>query len=258
MSKEGQSTFVGLAPIHNQSREASGEFVELWGETYYRISHHDQMPPFFISLVSGADHWIFISSNGGLTAGRVNAESALFPYETEDKITANREHTGSKTLMRVSRNESNYLWEPFSDSYAGIYQLERNLYKNIYGNKIVFEEINHDLGLSLRMAWRTADRFGFIRTSWLENVAGDDCEITVLDGLQNILPYGATVRLQTNMSNLLEAYKRNELVSETGLGIFALSATLTDQAEPSESLMATVAWQTGLDTDVQLLWQQTG
>jgi hypothetical protein len=38
------------------------------------------------------------------------------------------------------------------------------------------------------------------------------------------------------MSNLLDAYKRGELDPATGLGIFALSATLTDRAEPSESL----------------------
>ena len=62
------------------------------------------MPPFFMSLVSSADHWLFISSTGGLTAGRVNAESALFPYETEDKITAHSELTGSKTIFRVTRN----------------------------------------------------------------------------------------------------------------------------------------------------------
>ena len=55
------------------------------------------------------------------------------------------------------------------------------------------------------------------------------------------------------MSSLLNGYKRNELDSETGLGIFGLSATLTDQAEPSESLMATVAWQNGLGNGPFLL-----
>ena len=52
--------------------------------------------------------------------------------------------------------------------------------------------------------------------------------------------------LQNTFSNLLNAYKRNELEPDTGLGIFALSATLTDRAEPSESLKATVVWQVGL------------
>ena len=65
--------------------------------------------------------------------------------------------------------------------------------------------------------------------------------------MQNLLPLWRDHALQTTMSNLLDAYKRNELDPATGLGIFALSATLTDRAEPSESLKATVAWQVGLD-----------
>ena len=59
--------------------------------------------------------------------------------------------------------------------------------------------------------------------------------------------------MQTTFSNLLNAYKRNEIEPSTGLGIFALSATLTDRAEPSESLKATVAWQVGLDPVQHLL-----
>ena len=171
----------------------------------------------------------------------------LFPYETEDKITAHSELTGSKTILRVLRNGRSHLWEPFSNRYADLYRCERHLYKNIIGNKLVFEEINHDLQLTLRTAWRTSDRFGFIKSSWLQNDGDKTCQIDLLDGLQNLLPYGATTVLQTTMSSLLHAYKRNELEPETGLGIFALSATLTDRAEPSESLQATVAWQVGLD-----------
>ena len=86
-----------------------------------------------------------------------------------------------------------------------------------------------------------------MRTVWLENRGAEPCRVRLLDGVRNLLPYGATTVLQTTMSNLLNAYKRNELDPATGLGIFALSATLTDRAEPSESLKATVAWQVGLE-----------
>ncbi len=67
----------------------SGSYFRMLGETYYRIHRYDQIPPFFMSIISSADHWLFISSTGGLTAGRVNAESALFPYYTDDKIAEN-------------------------------------------------------------------------------------------------------------------------------------------------------------------------
>ncbi|MCB0241521.1 MAG: hypothetical protein KDH08_23475, partial [Anaerolineae bacterium] len=142
----------------DSSKPVAGEYVHLMGEEYYRIAHYDQMPPFFISLVSNADHWLFISSTGGLTAGRGNADMALFPYETVDKIEAHSEQTGGKTILRVTRAGRTQLWEPFSQRYAGAYRCERHLYKNIYGNKLIFEEVNHDLGLTLRTAWRTGDR----------------------------------------------------------------------------------------------------
>ncbi len=226
-----------------------GRYVTLLGERYYQIAHYDQMPPFFMSLVSPADHWLFISSTGGLTAGRVNADSALFPYETDDKITANHELTGSKTLLRSGTE----MWEPFSCRSDGLYQQERHLYKNNLGNKLIFEEINHDWGVKMRVMWRTSDQFGFVRSCWLENMGDETRQIELLDGVQNVLPAGATAQLQTNLSNLLHAYKRNELVDDVGLGIFALSATLSDRAAPSESLLATAVWQTGLTPHGYLL-----
>jgi hypothetical protein len=240
----------------DQSKAVAGEYVHLLGEEYYRIAHYDRMPPFFMSLVSSADHWLFISSTGGLTAGRANAESALFPYETVDKIEAHNEQTGAKTILRATRAGRIQLWEPFSERYAGFYRCERHLYKNVFGNKLIFEEVNHDLQLTLRTAWRTGDRFGFIRSCWLHNHGDSACQVELLDGLQNILPYGATSQLQNTMSNLLDAYKRNELEPASGLGIFALSATLTDRAEPSESLKATVVWQAGLAAASTLLSTQ--
>ncbi len=238
--------WIGNTPLHTVQQPVTGNYVSLDNETYYRIAHVDQMPPFFMSLVSSTDHWLFITSTGGLAAGRINADNALFPYETEDKIAARREDTGDKTLLWITLAGRTHLWEPFSARYAGLYRCERHLYKNIYGNKLVFEEINHDLQLAFQVSWRTSNRFGFVRTCQLHNLGGHTCEVELLDGLQNILPFGATQTLQTTMSNLLNAYKRSEQESGGGLGIFTLSATLSDRPEPSESLRATVVWQSGL------------
>ena len=135
MTTENKEILIGNAPIRAQTKPVSGTYVQILGEKYYRISNYDQMPPFFMSLVSSTDHWLFIASTGGLTAGRINADSALFPYETEDKIVSHSEQSGSKTIIRVNRDGRTYLWEPFSERYAHIYRFERNLYKNIYGNK---------------------------------------------------------------------------------------------------------------------------
>ena len=73
--------------LKSDLKQVNGESVKVEGETYYKISNYDTMRPFFMSIVSDSNHWMFISSNGGLTAGRQNSESALFPYYTDDKLT---------------------------------------------------------------------------------------------------------------------------------------------------------------------------
>ncbi|NIS81939.1 MAG: hypothetical protein GTO14_17420, partial [Anaerolineales bacterium] len=246
MSNQERTIHIGDHVYRVGSARVSGEYLPLLGEQYYRIRDYDRMDSFFMSLVSNSDHWLFISSTGGLTAGRRNADSALFPYDTDDKVAAGGADTGHKAVLLVTKGDGTYLWEPFSGRYAGVYRVKRNLYKNVYGDKLVFEETNQDLGLTYRYAWRTSDRYGFVKTVWLKDELGDGCHVTLIDGLQNILPYGVNVQAQRLFSNLLNAYKRNELESETGLGIFALSSGLTDLAEPSESLRATTVWQVGL------------
>lgn len=221
------------------------EQVEIQGEFFLKIPNNDNLRPFFMSLVSDANHWMFISSNGGLTAGRRNAEYALFPYYTDDKITESADVTGNKSIFKVlSKNKISY-WEPFSNRYTEKYQLTRNLYKNAQGNKLIFEEINHTLQLKFSYQWSTSDRYGFVKTSSVTNLGEDNCTFEVVDGLQNILPAKVESDLQQASSNLVDAYKRNELEPTTGLGIYALSAVPVDKAEPSEALKANIAWSLG-------------
>jgi hypothetical protein len=244
---------LGAGPLLPAGAPVEGGPIVLDGERFYRIRHVDAMPPFLMSIVSASDLWMFVSSTGGLTAGRVDADRALFPYTTADKLTEGFEHTGPKTVIRVTRADRRSLWEPFSNRGRGLYRVERNLYKNALGHRVVFEELNLDLGLGFRYAWRASDAFGFVRTSWLSELASAPCTVELLDGLQNVLPAGATAAMQNDLSNLLDAYKRNELEPATGLGLFALSSTLTDLAEPSESLRATTVFALGLDGASHLL-----
>ncbi|MCC7507732.1 MAG: hypothetical protein IT259_20655 [Saprospiraceae bacterium] len=229
------------------------QYTLIDNEHYFKIPDSDALRPFFMSIVSDSDHWMFISSNGGLSAGRKNADYALFPYYTDDKITESAEITGSKSVFIVQQGNSRHIWEPFSSRLEGIHRTSRNLYKHIFGNKIIFEEINHDLQLSFQVEWNSSDRFGFIRKSRLFNHAAAEVHISILDGIQNIMPYGVPSSLQNTASNLVDAYKRSELDKATGLGIYALSAIIVDKAEPSEALKANVVWSLGLDNPTYLL-----
>ena len=243
---------LGNTAIRQRTQPVSGERVVRAGESWYRISGFDRMPPFFISVVSGHDHWMFVSSTGGLTCGRRNPDQALFPYETDDRIHDAHATAGPLTLLRVHREGGSYLWEPFQRG-PGVYEVERNLYKNAVGNRLLFEEINADLGVAFEYEWSVGNRYGFIRRATLRNPGDRALTVDVLDGLRNVLPAGVGRDLQSTRSTLVDAYRQAELHEPTGAGIFTLSSLPTDRAEPSEALKATVVWQTGLDDPRPLL-----
>ncbi|OUS26376.1 hypothetical protein A9Q98_10670 [Thalassotalea sp. 42_200_T64] len=238
---------------NNNEIEVSGEFVTLAGERFYAIRNMDKMAPFFISVISNSDHWLFVSSTGGLTAGRVSPETALFPYITVDKIHESSLHTGSKTLFKVEQQGQTVYWEPFNREHDRRYNLTRNIYKNVLGNKLCFEEVNHDLNLTFRYTWLTSDQYGFVRKCELDNSASDNVSVEVIDGLQNILPAGTPRFTQTNSSNLVDAYKWSEVDAQTGLAFFTLFSGITDRAEPCESLKANTVFCLGLDNAKVLL-----
>jgi hypothetical protein len=245
--------YLGRTPLRVSRQPAQGRQITLGGESFYQIADFDRIRPFFMTVVSDADHWLFISSNGGLTAGRRDANLALFPYYTDDKIRDMAEVTGSKTLLCVRRGSRDWLWEPFSARGNGIYRVRRNLYKNFWGNQLIFEEINEDLALAFRYAWLNSQRFGFVRQAWLANAGASAAHIQLLDGIQNVMPCGTGSQFNLEYSTLLDAYKRSELLPEIGLGLFRLSAIPVDRPEPAEALRANVAWSLGLKRRVTLL-----
>ena len=248
-----ESTFISETSLKNADQVVGGSFVDIAGERFYRVSNFDSMPPFFMSLVSDSDHWFFISSNGGLTVGRKDPDHALFPYYTDDRIHDSQDQTGSKTILRVTKAGKTSLWEPFSQRYEGLYKVSRNLYKSVYGNKILFEEVNAELGLTFRYEWMNSERFGFVRRATLINESTTKVSVDIVDGVQNVLPYGLDRRFQMEYSTLADGYKRTELVTGTSLVLFRLSSVPVDKAEPSEALRVNVAWSTGLDSPKRLL-----
>jgi hypothetical protein len=248
-----QEIFVANTPLREEDLPISGDYVSIDGEDYYRIANFDRMRSFFMTLVSHSDHWLFTTSTGGLSAGRKNENSSLFPYYTDDKIEDFKETSGCRTLIHAQRDGKNYFWEPFSDRYKGLYSLKRNLYKNVVGNRMIFEEKNVDLGLRFQYSWSFSDKYGFVRKSKLSNLGKGKITVNLLDGFQNILPYGVNSVLQNERSNLVNAYKKNELDESSGLGLFLLSSIIVDKAEPSEALKATTVWSSGLAPDHYLL-----
>ena len=103
------------------------------------------MRPFFISLVSDSKSPMFISSNGGLSAGRKDCDNALFPYYTDDKITeSSRNYRKQNLTSNTIRKIKPFYGSRFLISTKG-FIISSQIYKNTFGNKIIFEEINTNL-----------------------------------------------------------------------------------------------------------------
>lgn len=232
---------------------SEGTFVHIDSERFYQIRNYDSMLPFFISIASDSNHWMYISSTGGLTLGRRNPDLSLFPYYTDDKITESAEVTGSKTIFQIKKGGKTEIWEPFSERQAAQYCVERTIAKNLTGNKLLFTEKNFDLGLSFSYCWMNSDRFGWVKKSILTNDTAQSQELYVVDGLQNLLPAGIDRQTQNVYSTLADAYKKTELIPHCGLALLRMESILVDRAEPSEALRVNTVWTHGLKNAHYLL-----
>ena len=209
------------------------------GVDCYRILDTHLMEPFLLTVVSPEEHWMYISSRGGLSAGRVNAQHCLFPYRTDDLLHAVDAFSGPWTGIRVGDE----LWEPFTGR-AGA-QERRHLAKSVLGDRIVFESHHEGLGLVARAWWTFSNDHGFVRTVSLEASGEHTCKVQVLDALRDLQVGGASLPVMQSMSCLVNAYTRSERVGSTSLATFAMETALSDRAEPAESLRATTAFAVG-------------
>jgi hypothetical protein len=210
-------------------------------QSLYKIANVNRMDPFLMSITSGSDHWMYLSSTGCLTAGRKKAEQALFPYVTDDLLHRNSHFTGPVTVIRIKEGKNDLVWHPFSN-VGQSYKIEMNLFKNGLGNIVLFEEINHSLGLTFQYKWQSSIEHGFVRKSILINNNKKLIDIELIDGLRNVMPAGVELRTQQEMSNLANAYKVSEYTPDMDCALFFLNALVMDRPEPGESMYSNLIW----------------
>ena len=117
----------------------------------YQIDRAQAMEPFLISVVSDTDLWMFISSTGALTAGRIDADHALFPYVTDDRLHRSVGTVGPVTLLARTVDGVRQLWRPFSQACPS--HCARTIAKSTLGNSLVFAEQNERWGVTFRTTW---------------------------------------------------------------------------------------------------------
>ena len=233
-----------MAQRHAQA-PARHEFVTLAGQRYACIRDVDRLEPFFMTIVSDSDAWLFVGSNSPFTAGRVDPDGAMFPYETVDKLLSHPDGAGSFSTFRVSRGGSGpTLWEPWRmETHAP--SITRNLYKHVLGTNVIFEEVNDELGLRFTWSLSTCAEFGLVRHAVLENIGSGSVQVDYLDGLRMLLPAGVGQEAYSSISYLAVGYMRHEVLPDVPLAIYTMNAALADRPLPYESLRATCAWSVG-------------
>ncbi len=235
---------LGSSPYNPPAGDVGWETVELDGESYVRVANVDAMPPFFMSIVSDSDPWLFVGSQAAFTYGRVQPDGALFPYQTVDRILAHPDSSGARSVLLVRRGESWALWEPWQPS-GRCYSIRRDLYKHVHGTSVIFEETNHDLQLRFCCELSTCEPYGLVRECRLENLGDAPVDVRYLDGFHQMIPPGLDVATYTQLSYLATAYMRHDKVPGLPLGVYTLNAKISDRAEPAESLRAAVGWSLG-------------
>ena len=231
-----------------RSMGARHPFVLLDGVEHYRIDDVDHLEPFLTTVVSGVDLWMFVSSVGSLTAGRVDADHAVFPYLPDDTIHRGAGSVGPVTVLARTVGGQREIWRPFHDEHRP--NCRRSLARSTLGDRLVFEEFNASWKLRVRATWAPSPRFGWIRTVDLCD-EGSGVSVEILDGLLDVMPPGIDPTLEQGSSNLVNAFKRSELVDQpTRPAIFTLESLITDRAEPGESLTSAVACSWGLTNAV--------
>ena len=192
-------------------KNVNGTFTNLDGEVFYKIENYDCMEDFFMTITSSSDIWNFCWSQGGITAGRINCDHAIFPYYTADKVSDGKMTTGHYAAIAVKKNDgSTEIWEPFAPLLCGTglrfkkdENISRNIYKNASGTKVWFEEINRTLNLSFRYGWTSSANFGLVRMTRIENLGTEKLNLTILDGCRNIMPACTDSAFQNGNSVLL-------------------------------------------------------
>jgi len=234
----------------------TGGLATVDGIEHYRIDGAGEMAPFLMTVVSDSDLWMFVSSTGALTMGRIDADHALLPYETDDRLHRAAGTTGPVTLVSRTVDGERELWQPFAGRPTP--GCRRSIAKSVLGNRLVFEERRPSWALTFRATWAPSDRFGWVRTVELcHDGSSTDSdargEYEILDGLLDVMPAGVDALTEQIRSNLVDAYKRSETGPWGSLAVYSLESQISDRAEPLEELTANVVWSFGLRSAEVLL-----
>jgi len=176
----------------------TGEFVDVDGEAT-TSSASGREAPFSSSVISSADHWLFSLSSGGLTAGRVSPETALFPYFPSTGSRVQSAHRLQNDPARRPRGRQVRLGSRSTGNTMAA-SVPAAISKERARAQALLREINHDLALAFRYTWATSDPHGFVRRCGAANLRTSPLQSPGRWPAE-LLPRARRCSVQTNSSN---------------------------------------------------------
>ena len=197
---------VNTAAHATYKLEDSGRFVI---ENY---NHSKPFSNFFPGVAGlwGIPMWVFYVNRGqGISSFGIEAkDKAILEFQPANKAYRLTSTQGFRTFLKVKSGNKEIYWEPFQENLLGT-QFKKSQKMSIAPHDLTIEEVNKDLGLTVRVNYFTMPEEDFpalIRTVTVENTSRKSYSIEMLDGLPVIVPYGLTDGLNKNIARTVEAW----------------------------------------------------
>lgn len=212
------------------------QHYDLDDEQRFVIEQYNDTPAFAsflpgIAGTTGRPAWAFYVNRGQAIAsfGVHNKDGAFlefFPADKAYQLTAAR---GFRTFLKISTPTATLMHEPFQRDTDQT--VKQRLY--ITPHEVSVEEINPTLGCNIRADMFTlpeAPVAGLVRRVTLTNTSTQACNIEIIDGLPQVLPYAMNQWILKFMSRTAEAFMQVE-AADTNLPFYRLKVWPTDSPQ---------------------------
>ena len=198
----------------------------------------------------GIPLWVFYVNRGQAIAsfGVQDKDSPIMEFQPANKAYRITPYEGFRTFIKIQRNNSRSLYEPFAPWSPG----DRSQ-MTIGMNELEIEVMNHDSGLKTSVLYfllPNEPHAGLVRQVTITNISQSGLNLEILDGLPILIPYGISNQGLKEINRTLEAWMA-VFNLETGIPFYRLLASSADTAEVSD--IQSGHFYLGLDTNGESL-----
>ena len=180
----------------------------------YEIAGVDAMPPFLMTVASDSDHWMFVSSTGGLTAGRRIARPGAVPvHHRRSPARQRRAHRSADHPARRRRRRAGCsCGSRCRRAHAGLYRTSRAPGQEPARQPAALRRDEPRSGARASpTSGSPATASGSCGRRPCATRGGAPVAVDLLDGLLNLMPAGLGRRFQQEFSTLGDGYKDSEV-----------------------------------------------